>query len=676
MLEENSQLQLIKLENRRLKRERRNKQTQDNLNFKLSVIKPLTDNQRITFTNYDDGKNLLLIGSSGTGKSFLSIYLAMKEVLDTKQYEKLIIVRSVVPSKDMGFLPGPQPLDAKILTPNGWKIMSEIKIGDLVINRKGQPTKVIDINKQEKKDIYRICTTEDTYAEASLDHLWTTMTYNDKKHRNKKDNNFIGYTRSTAEILNTLNHSYVAGKNKINHFLPRNQIVNFTKQNLPISPYLLGCLLGDGSIANEISLSNVDYEIIERCKKEIEIYGYELIQSSNTINHRIRINKGKTNKKPCNIKLTNIITNNFVIVKSAQWLSKKTNSNIDTIRYYCRKKIIHNNVLYEYCDKKNHFQNYFKTKIKELGLNQTYSYNKFIPDMYKFSSVQDRIDILNGLMDTDGTVKKTTGEASFTTTSKQLSEDIMEIIRSLGGRAVSYIRDRTQKLNNGYIKGREIKSKHISYEVCVSFVNEINPFYLKRKASFYKKKYNHFIGIKNIIKMGKKICQCLVLNDEEHLYITNDYLVTHNSMKEKIKIFEVPYQQIFAELFGRGDAYEYLKHKGIVEFVSTSYLRGMNYEDVIVFVDEMQNLEKNELFAIMTRMGKNSKIIFAGDYRQSDLKQRYRDDNSKDDILDFVEVVKQITQFKVIKFEPDDIVRSGLVREFIIIAEKMGFCSN
>jgi len=89
-----------------------NGQTQKNedtlrLNFKLKQIEPLTENQRITFEKYNIGKNLLLHGIAGTGKSFLSIYLALQTILsESDRYKKLVIVRSVVPTRDMGFLPG------------------------------------------------------------------------------------------------------------------------------------------------------------------------------------------------------------------------------------------------------------------------------------------------------------------------------------------------------------------------------------------------------------------------------------------------------------------------------------------------------------------------------------------------------------------------------------------
>jgi phosphate starvation-inducible protein PhoH len=144
------------------------------------------------------------------------------------------------------------------------------------------------------------------------------------------------------------------------------------------------------------------------------------------------------------------------------------------------------------------------------------------------------------------------------------------------------------------------------------------------------------------------------------------------SIKEKIKIYESPYYPIFTQLFDRSDAYEYLKNKGMIEFISTSYVRGLTFDDCIIIVDEVQNLEWNELYAIMTRIGQNCRIIFCGDYRQSDLKNNYRNDNRKDDILKFIDVIKKMLSFKTIEFTHDDIVRSSIVKEFIITSENLG----
>jgi len=145
------------------------------------------------------------------------------------------------------------------------------------------------------------------------------------------------------------------------------------------------------------------------------------------------------------------------------------------------------------------------------------------------------------------------------------------------------------------------------------------------------------------------------------------------NLKEKTKVYEAPYQAIFTELFGRGDAYDYMKNKNIVEFISTSYIRGITLENCVVIVDETQNLIWNEAYATATRIGKNCRIIFCGDYRQSDIRNTYREDNRKEDILKFIEVIKRMKSFAMVEFTHDDIVRSDIVKEFIITVENLGY---
>jgi len=145
------------------------------------------------------------------------------------------------------------------------------------------------------------------------------------------------------------------------------------------------------------------------------------------------------------------------------------------------------------------------------------------------------------------------------------------------------------------------------------------------------------------------------------------------NLKEKTKHYEMPYYGICAEIFGRGDAYEILKQKQNVEFISTSYIRGITLNNCIVIVDECQNLEWNELYAIMTRIGQNCKILFCGDYRQSDLKNNHKNDSRKEDILKFIKVLEKMKAFEIVEFDHNDILRSEIVKEFIIESENLNY---
>jgi phosphate starvation-inducible protein PhoH len=153
---------------------------------------------------------------------------------------------------------------------------------------------------------------------------------------------------------------------------------------------------------------------------------------------------------------------------------------------------------------------------------------------------------------------------------------------------------------------------------------------------------------------------------------TRDMGFLPGNNKEKAKVYEAPYQAIFTELFGRSDAYEFLKGKNLVEFISTSFIRGITLNDSIIVVDEMQNMDWGELCSVITRIGKNCKIMFCGDFRQSDF--RFREKDSKDDILKFMKVLKNMkSDFEFIEFGTEDIVRSKLVKNFIISLDNLGY---
>ena len=135
------------------------------------------------------------------------------------------------------------------------------------------------------------------------------------------------------------------------------------------------------------------------------------------------------------------------------------------------------------------------------------------------------------------------------------------------------------------------------------------------------------------------------------------------SLDEKTEIYRQPYQQICHTLFGRQDAYQRLEEQHHIEFISTSFIRGMSFDDAIIIVDEMQNLTYEEIDTVMTRVGYRSKIIWCGDYRQTDLNKRKNDMSG---ILKFFDIAGHMKAFTRIEFTPDDIVRSSLVKDYIL----------
>jgi phosphate starvation-inducible protein PhoH and related proteins len=148
---------------------------------------------------------------------------------------------------------------------------------------------------------------------------------------------------------------------------------------------------------------------------------------------------------------------------------------------------------------------------------------------------------------------------------------------------------------------------------------------------------------------------------------SRDVGFTPGSLEEKMSLYEQPYMQIFHTLFNRRDAYEGFKEQGKIEFISTSFIRGMSFDDSIIIVDECQNMNFEELSTIMTRVGYRSKIIFCGDYRQTDL---YRHSKDKSGLWKFHEIAKMMPSFTSVEFTPEDIVRSSLVKDFLLAVEK------
>ena len=145
---------------------------------------------------------------------------------------------------------------------------------------------------------------------------------------------------------------------------------------------------------------------------------------------------------------------------------------------------------------------------------------------------------------------------------------------------------------------------------------------------------------------------------------TRDIGYLPGNEEEKTRIYEEPYKDITKELFQRGDAYEILKTKNLVSFMTTSFIRGITLKNSVILVDECQNMSFHELDSIITRVGENSRIIFCGDFRQSDL--------AKNGLQDFFRILKAMGQFDLIDFEVKDIVRSGFVKDYITAKLDLG----
>jgi phosphate starvation-inducible PhoH-like protein len=139
---------------------------------------------------------------------------------------------------------------------------------------------------------------------------------------------------------------------------------------------------------------------------------------------------------------------------------------------------------------------------------------------------------------------------------------------------------------------------------------------------------------------------------------TRDIGFLPGNEQEKLAVYEEPYKQIAAQLFTNYNAYKYFKSKQIIEFISSSFIRGVTWDDSIILIDEMQNMTGHELDTIITRVGINSRLMLCGDYQQSDLKSN--------GLLEILNVLKHMNSIAHIEFDVEDIVRSGFVKEYLI----------
>lgn len=325
------------------------------------------------------------------------------------------------------------PYDQLVYTPKGLQKWEEIQIGDYLFDTKGGITKVIDIPFNNKTDIYKLTLKDGRTIEASSNHLWKVIDYNG-----------LIKVKSTLELKENLTRDKGKYKESI-YYIPKNEGVEFKKQEIPLNPYFLGLLLGDGTFSC-ITKTQVKFT---SCISDMEVYM------------------------------------NILGYKYKTWDDR------------------HHNIYYDN----------IKEIIKSLGLIETRSKTKFVPDIYKYNSKEIRLELLRGLLDTDGYCDKN-GNCNYSSISKQLAEDVLFLARSLG--------------INGNILEQSNKYGPI---YLVRFYTDIRLFNLPRKYQKQKitKTRAFKIGITNIEYIGQKQAKCVTVDSEDHCYLIGDFVTTHNS---------------------------------------------------------------------------------------------------------------------------------------------------
>lgn len=488
-----------------------------------------------------------------------------------------------------------QPLDANILTPNGWKKMGDIKCGDFVISVDGNPTQVLGVFPQGVKKVYKIIFSDDTSTECCEDHLWLTQTREDRNHWSRTKGAIRGTKHKTSKpgtVKNTLEIKAslrTGSDNRLNHSIPICSPVNFASKKHLIHPYLLGCLIGDGCLRTNIDFSSADSQIVETIRGFL----------------------------PENMILKKKQHYDYRIVKTSFWGSF----------------------------------NPIKEEIKRMGLYGKYSYEKHIPSEYLIDGIENRKLLLQGLLDTDGT---TTGhETSYTTTSYQLALDVRSLVESLGGVATINFHP-----NNFYTYKGEKKKGRASYQINIKV--GFNPFRLERKYNKYipKTRYGPIRYITGVEEVGVKECQCILVAHPTHLYLTNNYIVTHNtslsvycslmlmnekkisdlvyvrslvqskdgqtgyltgSLEEKTQFYNIPLLDKLEEFLPPSQVNQLIKDQRVVCY-PTSMLRGYNWAAKSVILDESTNMTFDSLLTATTRLAEHSKLFVLGDIKyQNDL---------------------------------------------------------
>lgn len=354
-----------------------------------------------------------------------------------------------------------QPLYSKIATPTGWKTMGDMSVGEVVFGRDGKPHKVVGVFPQGIQPSYKVTFNDGSFTECGLDHLWTVRDSNRRLRGG-------GWTVKTLRELMEKGLLY-AQRQELKNLgrlpapkwqIPIANACEYDEQEFIIPPYILGALIGDGYICgNSVTISIPDFQL--EIREQVDSLLPESMQTT-------------ANRYPS--------CPQYHITQKGGGGPHKTNK--------------------------------FKDEIVALNLNVK-SGNKFIPEKYKISSVEQRMELLKGLMDTDGSALN--NRVHYHTTSSQLANDVVELVQSLGGQAHINVYDREKE-------GKPTEHKvNVKMNVC--------PFNLEaKKKQWWVAQRNY--ATKYIIDatyVGDTEQQCISVDSPDSTYLTDGHIVTHNT---------------------------------------------------------------------------------------------------------------------------------------------------
>jgi phosphate starvation-inducible protein PhoH and related proteins len=559
-------------------------------------VAPKTVNQKRYVDAIRRGTITFGIGPAGTGKTFLAVALAAA-ALSRREVNRIILTRPAVEAGErLGFLPGDlmakidpylrplfdalhdmldaervaqalergqievaplafmrgraQPVDQPVMTPFGWRPIGMLRIGDLVTGSDGRPTPVLGVYPQGEREVFRVTAQDGGSTLACGEHLWFVTTPDDRRHGE------AGRVEMTRDMVGKLrrNHQH-------RYELPLvSAPVEMEIQPVPMDPYALGLLLGDGCLTTSTtpSFATADPELVAALEDALD--GVELVHRGGP-DYVLRNSGGRRGGV--------IVTNPVTAI------------------------------------------------LRRLGLAGTRSETKFVPPDYLLNGADVRLGMLQGLLDSDGgpvTQVGRTCRIQYTTCSPRLRNDVAYLVRSLGG-VVTSRRRVAEGRAPGRAKDRDVPHRHDSFVLDIRLPAGVEPFRLSRK----KARYDETGGgrpmrfIESIEPVGTMETVCIQVAAADSLYVTDDFLVTHNTLN-----------------------------------------------DSFIILDEAQNTTPEQMKMIMTRLGFNSKMVVTGDVTQIDLP---KDQNSG--LITVSEILEGIEGIEFIRFGGEDVVRHRLVQRIV-----------
>jgi phosphate starvation-inducible PhoH-like protein len=462
------------------------------------------------------------IGPAGTGKSYLAVALAV-QALQAKTVERIILTRPAVEAGErLGFLPGDmlakvdpylrplydalydmltpegalkllerntievaplafmrgraQPDTSHVLTPEGWRELGSLEVGDYVVGSDGLPTPVLAVYPQGEKEVFRVTATDGAATLCCAEHLWAVSTPSDKRRgrppRVLQTSEMIGSLRSARQ------HRYE---------LPMlSGPVEFEPSEVPMEPYALGLLLGDGCITGRTTPTFATRD------PELAVALSEALAPSIEVKHKAGVDY-----------VLRHVYGGRGGLRTANPVTKV---------------------------------------LRELQLEGTYSDTKFIPAVYLYNSSAVRLAVLQGLLDTDGgpvTQRGRSCRINYSTNSRYLKDNVVFLVRSLGG--VAYWRLRpAEGRKPGLARGRDVWHRTDTYAIDIRLPDGIQPFRLQRKRALYEQygggRPMRFVA--NIEPAGRAAMRCIRVAAADSLYVTDDLLLTHNTLNGSFIILD------------------------------------------------------------------------------------------------------------------------------------------